>query len=60
MKAYPNGDKQMYMDRVKAHRLADELVSGLGWDSAEGKGCSVGCTIHCYSHARYSELIGVP
>ncbi len=57
--AYPQNDKAMYLKRVRAHRLADELVQGTGWESnGHTRGCSVGCTIHSYDHEKYAELIG--
>ncbi len=57
--AYPQNDKAMYLKRVRDHRLADELVQGTGWESnGRTRGCSVGCTIHSYDHAKYARLIG--
>ena len=50
--------KKFYLDRVRAHRKADELVKGQYWE--EGKGCAVGCTIHSGNHVDYETLIGVP
>jgi len=46
MKAYHNKKetKKFYLDRVKAHFKADEIVKGKYWQN--GKGCAVGCTIH--------------
>jgi len=50
--------KAKYLQRVRAHRAADELVRGLGWSN--GRGCAVGCTLHAYDHARYPIELGVP
>lgn len=50
--------KKAYLNRVAAHRAADEIVNGQYWQ--EGKGCAVGCTIHGDSHAAYETEIGVP
>jgi hypothetical protein len=50
--------KQKYLERVKAHALADEIIHGKYWE--EGKGCAVGCTIHGSNHSRYENELGIP
>jgi hypothetical protein len=50
--------KAKYIARVEAHRLADEIIRGVGWE--DGKGCAVGCTFDNYDHARGPVEIGVP
>jgi hypothetical protein len=50
--------KKKYLARVKAHRLADQIVKGTYW--AEGKGCAVGCTVHSGKHASYETELGIP
>ncbi len=61
MTAYPNKDKAMYLARVKAHRKADELVRGIGWESnGQTRGCGIGCTLHTYDHSKYPKLLGIP
>jgi hypothetical protein len=50
--------KAQYLERVRAHRAADELVKGQYWE--EGKGCAVGCTIHGNDHSRYETELGIP
>ncbi len=60
MKAF-HGDnevKKKYLDRVTAHRKADEIVKGQYWE--DGKGCGIGCTIHSGDHAEYEPLLGIP
>lgn len=60
MKAF-HGDekiKKKYVDRVKAHAKADEIVKGQYWKN--GKGCAVGCTIHSADHAAYQTELGIP
>jgi hypothetical protein len=52
------GIKEKYLARVEAHRLADELVRGTGFEG--GRGCAVGCTFDKYDHARGPIEIGVP
>ena len=53
--------KQMYLDRLKAHRIADELIQGVGWEqNGTTKGCAVGCTLNAYDHARYETELGIP
>jgi len=60
MQAYHNQQsvKDKYVNRVRAHRQADNLIQGLGWE--DGKGCSVGCTFEAYDHSRGPVEIGVP
>jgi hypothetical protein len=50
--------KAKYVERVKAHAAADEIIHGQYW--AAGKGCAVGCTIHGSDHRRYEKELGVP
>jgi hypothetical protein len=50
--------KAKYVKRVEAHRKADELVRGIGWEN--GRGCAVGCTLENYDHSRYPIEIGLP
>lgn len=52
--------KQKYIDRVRAHRLADNLIQGTGWDNGNGKGCAVGCTLESYDHTRFPNELGLP
>jgi hypothetical protein len=60
MQAFHNDPaiKKKYIDRVKAHREADELIQGMTGQG--GKGCAVWCTMNDYSHAAYETKIGVP
>jgi len=50
--------KQKYLARVRAHREADRLIQGTGWE--QGRGCAVGCTLEAYDHARYPVELGLP
>ena len=50
--------KKKYIDRVKAHREADNIIQGTGWES--GKGCAVGCTLENYNHSQYPIELGIP
>jgi hypothetical protein len=51
--------KEKYLTRVRAHRLADEIVQGYGyWQN--GKGCAVGCTLHSSNHGAYETEMGIP
>lgn len=45
MLAYHNDPKikLKYVARFEAHRVADEVIQGQGWE--DGKGCFVGCTL---------------
>lgn len=60
MKAFHNDSKikEKYLNRIRQHREADELVKGLGWGS--GKGCAIGCTFENYNHALMEEEWDVP
>jgi hypothetical protein len=60
MKAFHNDPelKQKYLNRVLAHKAADEIIKGKYWEN--GKGCAVGCTIHSNNHAAYETELGVP
>jgi hypothetical protein len=60
MKAY-HGDSEIkakYLARVRAHRAADELIRGEGWDGH--RGCAIGCTLEAYDHSRYPIELGIP
>src|SRR3990172_7843606 len=59
MQAFHNDPaiKQKYIERVKAHVLADEIVHGTYWEN--GKGCAVGCTIHGQDHGLYETELGI-
>lgn len=50
--------KAKYLARVRAHRAADELIRGTGWDGH--RGCAVGCTLDRYDHAAYETELGIP
>jgi hypothetical protein len=50
--------KQKYIVRVRAHRAADEIIHGVGWQ--DGKGCAIGCTLDNYDHSRYPTELGIP
>ena len=50
--------KEMYLARVRAHALAEEVAHGFYWEN--GKGCAVGCTIHSGTHKNYETELGIP
>ena len=53
--------KRKYINRMEAHRKADELVQGIGWESnGRVRGCAVGCLFRAYDHTRGPKEIGVP
>lgn len=60
MKAFHNDPeiKSKYLNRVIAHRNADEILQGKYWE--KGKGCAVGCTIHGEDHSAYERELGIP
>ena len=60
-----HGDKKVkakYLNRVRAHARADEIVKGTYWEN--GKGCCVGCITHCDSfadvHKKIETDLGIP
>lgn len=58
MKAF-HGDqriKDKYVQRMKDHIAADELIRGIGYK--ENKGCAVGCTLNDYDHKKFEDEIG--
>ena len=50
--------KEKYQQRFAAHRAADEVVQGTGFDN--GRGCFVGCTLDEYDHSRFPVELGWP
>jgi hypothetical protein len=50
--------KRKYLDRVRRHARADQIIKGRYWE--EGRGCAVGCTIHSYDHSAYERELGIP
>lgn len=60
MKAFHNNldIKHKFLERVRAHRKADRLIQGTGWE--DGKGCAIGCTLENYDHSLYPTELGIP
>lgn len=55
--------KKFYVNRVVAHRKADEIIAGSYWVEEGGvfKGCSAGCALHTRNpHEVVESLIGIP
>jgi len=50
--------KEFYLNRVRHHRVQDEIIQGTYWK--EGKGCAVGCTLHSSNHRSYEIELGIP
>lgn len=50
--------KRKYVARTEAHRKADQIIRGTGWNGS--KGCAVGCTLENYNHAQYPVELGIP
>lgn len=50
--------KAKYLDQLRAHAAADEIIKGQYWKN--GKGCAVGCTIHGFDHSAYETALGIP
>jgi hypothetical protein len=51
-------EKDTVLAQLRRHRLADEIVHGIYWES--GKGCAVGCTIYSHDHEEYEPRLGIP
>ena len=60
MKAFHNNPltKEKYINRLKDHYKADEIIQGQYWEN--GKGCAVGCTIHSSNHLAFETELGIP
>ncbi len=55
--------KRKYLRRVRAHRAADELVQGVGYEKrGDGtvRGCAIGCSLDAYDHSRFPVELGIP
>jgi hypothetical protein len=50
--------KAKYIARFEAHRAADEVIQGTGFNN--GSGCFVGCTLDNYDHSRFPVELGWP
>ena len=50
--------KSFYLNRVKEHRIKDELLQRATGEN--GKGCAVWCTLNKYEHASYETELGIP
>src|ERR1700743_3604931 len=50
--------KEKYLARLRAHRLADQIIQGA--TGQNGKGCAVWCTLDKYDHAPYETELGIP
>lgn len=50
--------KAKYVARFEAHRKADEVIQGTGFDN--GRGCFVGCTLDRYDHELFPVELGWP
>jgi hypothetical protein len=50
--------KQRYVERVRAHAAADEIIHGRYWEN--GRGCAVGRTIHSSDHRAFEIELGIP
>lgn len=66
MLAYHNDQavKAFYVNRMKTHIAADEMVHGVYIEGTPGepgfRGCAVGCTLHGRDHAAYERELGIP
>lgn len=50
--------KDKYVKRMAAHRQADELIRGVGFQ--EGKGCFIGCILNNYDHSQFENELNIP
>ena len=51
--------KEFFVNRVMAHRAADEICSGFYWQNGKGLR-SRPCTVHSNDHAAYEREMGIP
>ena len=52
--------KAKYVNRMKDHIAADQVIQKLSWEEETNSGCAVGCTLNSYSHEAYEEELGIP
>lgn len=55
--------KEFYLERIRRHRRADEIVQGYGFSVGENgklRACGIGCTLDVYDHSRYPIELGIP
>ena len=52
--------KDKYIQRLKNHMLADEIIQGIGFDKLSNKGCAIGCTLDKYDHFAFETELGIP
>jgi hypothetical protein len=50
--------KPVILKQLRVHAKADQLIKGQYWQ--DGKGCAVGCTVHCGDHSLYEPKFGIP
>ena len=50
--------KNKYVERMRDHIAAEELVRGIGF--YKGRGCAIGCTLDNYDRAQYPIELGIP
>jgi hypothetical protein len=50
--------KDFYLNRIRAHEAADEIIHGVYWEN--GRGCAIGCVVHSSSHAAFETELGIP
>lgn len=58
----PLRPQAFYLERVRQHREAGELVRGIGYEWRGGHllACAIGCTVESYDHKLYPEFLGIP
>ena len=52
--------KEKFTLRFAAHRAADEVIQGEGFNPEKNRGCFVGCTLDNYDHSQFPEQLGWP
>ena len=50
--------KDKYVERMRSHMAADELVRGMGWDGS--RGCAIGSTLESYDHVQFERELNIP
>ena len=49
--------KAKYVERYKAHMIADSVIQGTGYHA--GKGCFIGCTLLNYDHVQFEHELNL-
>jgi len=55
MTAWSTGQHETVRARIAAHRAADEIIQGIGWNGK--RGCAIGCSLDVYDHEEFATVV---